>query len=930
MNPDDSQASLVGPEFECPDIGMLSAFLEGILSLSDDTMVGQHIETCEKCMGSIEDLDTAGWHRLIEVECEVQQLDPVFPNIAGFKIEKRVGQGGQGVVYRAFEHGIDRWVAIKMIRGGGWEEGRKAEDLLREAKAIGRINHEHIVKVLSVQTAGDTPALVMEWMDGGTLSDRLKDKQPIENDEVVDLLIAISSALACAHANGILHRDIKPSNILFADTTYQKPRLNDFGLAKIQTESGEWSTTRDMIGTPHYMSCEAISRDYGIVGTHSDIYSIGAVLYHLLTGRAPFEGDTPMESVFNALHHDLIVPSVFKSKIPRDLETICLKCMDKNPLRRYKSATELRDDLIRFKEHRPIHACRPAQWQKLVSLARRYPSQSILMLLVVMTTAFSLIFMSVQYQKESRLNNRLTEQVEALALKNEEVKSLNRSLENAIIEKNSHYQEAQQRLTETRKAVAQLTPLVKRVYGELAVDQGELRELDSISDLLGRVGFLSEDVVEEVDSIVSILELSDVMKQLKYYERSEKLVQLALENLERIFRHRGDELDAVDYYNYTQLNIARCYTGLYHLEVARGSDKPLFHKKMAYYLNQSIKNTEGVILRLPKSVESYGLNAAMKLELARWRWYEGDLNSANQLMQEASEQHWDLINRNPDNKYRYLFLAIMMQHEFLFNAMATKNDDRIIRNEQRFDELVNETKIKYPGEWRLLVSELIHSRPLIYRLFASRGEFQRSGDFIIRHLELLEMTESMQGNKRNVLLSRFHLLMEHASCLKLSNDLESFEVTMQVLNKTVDELSLTNQPMTVSDSLAILKYYAFCPDLSRRNTQNIALILDRLQKNEIPLQTFDWIYRLRVQENFDLDAFENELQMLDQNFETLINKNPISFPIRLAYIEFLLYQNQFDRLEKQMRQCEIMAKEFPIIDTTYRYEYYRIRDLLGY
>lgn len=920
MNSSESQTKEFGFFDGCPDLETLHAFLKSELKGLEDDWVGSHLETCESCRDQLEHLDQIGWQKL-EQSITLLRCDNLSQTkIDGFEIKDCVGQGGQGVVYRAFEKHLERWVAIKVLRNTVVKDGKKRVDLFREARATARLNHHHIVQVLSVHTSGEIPALVLEWMDGGTLADRINDGQKLTNEVIVDLMIAISDAVSYAHANGILHRDIKPSNILFLDDTFGKPKLNDFGLAKIQSDSGEWSSTREMVGTPHYMACEAISRNHGEVGTHSDIYSLGAVLYHLLTGRTPFAAESPMESIYMAIHHDLIPPGVLRPKTPKDLETICLKCLEKIPHRRYRSAAEVRDDLIRFRENRPILARRPGHWQRFSSLVYRYPSQSILIMLFLITAAMSLIIISIRYRNEADLNNRLSSQLVTVTQKNRQVEELNRNLQHAIHEKNRHFQDSQNRLSETRQAIAHLTPLAKRVFDELSVNQGELRELDRISDLLESVGFESSDVVEEVDTLVAILELADVMRGLENFERSKKLAQLALKNLEQVFRHRGDELDVANYYNYVQLNIARCYTSLYHAENnLNGLAK--FTEEMAYFLDQSIKNTEGVILRSPKSIESFGLKGAMVLEQGLWKWHLGDLDQANRLFSQASEQHWEVLDRNPDNRYRYLFLSCMLKHEFQFLSKDPKNDQKILETEERLFQLVEKTKNKFPDGWQPLVIKLLESKPLTYRFLISRGQYENAIRSLDRHIRVFKETECLDHH------TEIQFIMEKAVCLKFLDDQAGFEKIMNELNKMIVNIDFQDEINNPWLNRTLMVYYTFAPELKYRNLGKAQPHLVKSiakWKNDKHLK---WVLLLKSMNKKSLNDIENELVKLDQSAIPIFYRDSSTLPLRLAYIEYMINHGDLPKISDQLARCYEIIMNDSLADPIYQLEFKRLVNL---
>jgi WD40 repeat protein len=275
----------------------------------------------------------------------------------GFEVLGELGRGGMGVVYQARQIALRRLVALKMIRAG---EGAGPEELARfrfEAEAVARLRHPNIIAVYHVGEALGMPYLVLEYLEGGSLADRIADQpQPIA--EAAALVETLARAIHVAHLRGIVHRDLKPSNVLLAaDGT---PRITDFGLAK-NLEGPDATLTRAVVGTAGYMSPEQAwgGGRLGEIGPPTDIHALGAVLYQLLTGVPPFRGDSAREVLEQVWAKEPTPPGRLRPGVPRDLETVFLKCLEKEPGRRYGSAEALADDLRRFLDGRPIHA-RPA------------------------------------------------------------------------------------------------------------------------------------------------------------------------------------------------------------------------------------------------------------------------------------------------------------------------------------------------------------------------------------------------------------------------------------------------------------------------------------------------------------------------------------------------------------------------------------------
>ncbi len=298
--------------------------------------------------------------------------EPVqWPTFPGYEVCQRLGEGGMAVVYKARQHRLNRWVALKMVHGGG----RACPDhLVRfqvEAEAVAQLDHPHIIQIYEIGETEKVPFLAMELLEGPSLEARLAEG-PYPDRAAAELVASLAGAIQVAHDAGIIHRDLKPSNILYNSEGI--PKVADFGLAKrIGSDDGP-TQSGQIMGSPSYMAPEQARGDSRHVGPEADVYALGAMLYVMLTGRPPFKGDNPMETVRQVVEEDVVPPSRLSPRLARDLETICLKCLQKSPSRRYRSARELADDLGRFLAGEPIAARQTPPWVRLVRLAKRRPA----------------------------------------------------------------------------------------------------------------------------------------------------------------------------------------------------------------------------------------------------------------------------------------------------------------------------------------------------------------------------------------------------------------------------------------------------------------------------------------------------------------------------------------------------------------------------
>jgi serine/threonine-protein kinase len=273
--------------------------------------------------------------------------------VAGYEILGELGRGGMGVVYKALQADLNRVVALKMILAGGHAGEQELARFKTEAEAVARLQHPGIVQIHEVGEADGRPFFSLEYCPGGSLSQKL-DGTPLSSREAARLVEQLARAVQAAHEAGIVHRDLKPANVLLAaDGT---PKVTDFGLAKKLDDSAGPTASGAVMGTPSYVAPEQAGGGTKWVGPAADVYGLGAILYELVTGRPPFRGETPMDTLLQVLEREPAPPSLLNPKVGRDLETVCLKCLEKQPERRYASAAELADDLRRFAEGDSISA----------------------------------------------------------------------------------------------------------------------------------------------------------------------------------------------------------------------------------------------------------------------------------------------------------------------------------------------------------------------------------------------------------------------------------------------------------------------------------------------------------------------------------------------------------------------------------------------
>jgi len=291
--------------------------------------------------------------------------------VPGYTLLEELGRGGMGVVYKARQESLGRLVALKMIRAAMLADTNQLTRFQIEAEILAQLQHPNIVQVFEIGQHQDMPYLAMEYVPGAALGDAIQ-KRGFTPNASAALVEKLARAMFSAHERGILHRDLKPANVLL--NAEGDPKITDFGLAKRVSSDSQLTATHAVMGTPSYMPPEQALGRSSEIDSRSDIYSLGAILYELLTARPPFRGTTPLETLQQVIHREPAAPRSWDARIPRDLETICLKCLHKEPAQRYETAADLADDLRRFARGEPILARRVGPVERGWRWCRRNPA----------------------------------------------------------------------------------------------------------------------------------------------------------------------------------------------------------------------------------------------------------------------------------------------------------------------------------------------------------------------------------------------------------------------------------------------------------------------------------------------------------------------------------------------------------------------------
>jgi eukaryotic-like serine/threonine-protein kinase len=406
------------PSDACPSRDELAAFAAGDLSRAALDRVARHAEQCTHCEKSLDEFDAvadplvadlrawpadaeSAWTVPDRLRTALVALGtggpaPTGPAPGGrlgkFELVECLGTGAFGQVFKAIDTELDRPVAVKVLRGGIGASREDVERFLREARSAARLRHPGIVAIHATgQAPNGSPFLVEEFVHGSTLAAHFKNG-PLAPQRAAEIVAALAEALAYAHLHGIVHRDVKPSNIMVDPEG--RPHVMDFGLAKRDTDEPPETVEGQVLGTPAYMSPEQARGESRRVDGRSDVYSLGVVLYELLTGERPFRGNRRM-LLLQVLDDEPRPPRRLNDRVPRDLETITLKAMAKAPGRRYATATDLADDLRRFLRGEPVHARPAGRAERAWRWARRNPVPASLLLAVTVGSALGLWRLSV-------------------------------------------------------------------------------------------------------------------------------------------------------------------------------------------------------------------------------------------------------------------------------------------------------------------------------------------------------------------------------------------------------------------------------------------------------------------------------------------------------------------------------------------------------
>jgi serine/threonine-protein kinase len=582
-----------------------------------------------------------------------------LPELEGYEVLALVGRGGMGRVYRARQLGLGRIVAVKLLLHVVDE--RVLARFRAEASIVARLQHPNIAHLYETGAADGQPYYTQEFLEGGSLAQALN-RRPQEPQAAAATVEIIARAIQYSHDHGVLHRDLKPANILL--TKDGVPKVTDFGLAKIVSGDEESNTkdaahgltrTGDILGTPGYMPPEQATGELAAIGPASDVYGLGAILYEMLTGRAPFQGPDAMQTLMMVLSMEPVPPSALQPKVPKDLETICLKCLEKEPNGRYPSAQALGDDLKRFLSGEPIQARPVGYVEWALKWVRRRKAAAALLVVsfaaLVMLSA-SALALAVGYVKLQAALGETRTANEELTTKNVQLEEANSSTK---VAKEETQRTLDLTLTSLDRFFFDFSDQLKTMPGGTVIRREILDEARTMLDGLGRMH--PHDPVIRKYRANGYFKLGGAEDALGRHRQAAQALQQSRQIYMELLGDFPDDANHRQHYALTSLLLANKYIQLNELSNGQALRQEAF--RMADELLAAHPNDTSA-LRLAEEVEFNRYAIALN-EGFRAAPGSPELNArdaeAEQALRRCIEHCRTLISLNPNDSYLPLNLV---------------------------------------------------------------------------------------------------------------------------------------------------------------------------------------------------------------------------------------------------------------------------------
>jgi eukaryotic-like serine/threonine-protein kinase len=601
-----------------------------------------------------------------------------FDRVGEYDILDKIGHGGMGLVLKARSRRLKRIVALKLIKVGQLAEEQEVARFMVEARAAAHLEHPNIVGVYDVGEHAGSPFFTMEYVEGQSLH-KLISERPLQPQRAAVIIRKLALAVAYAHDSGILHRDLKPQNILL--DKYEEPKITDFGLATNAQENSQLTATGTVLGTPSYMPPEQARGKHEEMGKWSDVYSLGATLYEALVGRPPFTAATLGETLQQVMTVDPVSLRSLNPAIPRDIETICLKCLEKSPARRYQTAGELAEELQRFLDDRPILARPTSRSEKFVRWCRRNPVVAGAIAAVSMAAVFAIISLWVglsqataALKEADERGNEMASMIDGFMVKIgdktlRDQPGMQQKQAEILAMAQSHYERLLGKLEKNQRLPEEIAK-VKSKLGLVKLQLGDRKEgLRLMNEAAESLATMHERDVKNVTVLTYLSSVQTEIGKLYFDQRDFKsasgplLDALALRR--ELVELEPDNNEAGQLLANSEMNVGLLFDGV------QESAQALTHYEAA-----DKRRTE-LLRKDPKNVSVMRDRAKGLTELGMLHAKQGKLSQAEEFIEQAEKVFVALTNRKDRQLDDLLHHGIVLRR--LGDMAALRNDEQDLR-----------------------------------------------------------------------------------------------------------------------------------------------------------------------------------------------------------------------------------------------------------